>query len=198
MGNSKTVAQLAKKLEKVQQVPAVASKAAVKATAQIAKANAENAVRAATNGSGRLRNTGANVRGLKGPRVVGKAGSNLTVSAKLENNGEQAFVKAVGAWQLIEGDTQAHEIGPAGQAKTVLFGPTVSGKVLKSKSGRAGAKAREGRAKALRTPYGLKRRVFQKGTKGKHPWAKAKQKTIAEVPATLQKVTHDELVKALS
>jgi hypothetical protein len=169
----------------IRPLPERTARAAVKLNAAAGKENAEKAVKAATNGSARLRNAGANVRA--GARVVGKRGATLSVSSKLEKGGTQAFVKAVGPWQLIEYPTKQHFIGPAGVKKTAAG----------ARSGRTSAKARVGRATALRTPYGLKRWVYVKGTKGKFPWAKALAKTTAEAPRSLARASKLEVAKVV-
>ncbi len=195
MGTSTSTKQFARKVAELTKVPLRVSTVAVKVNVKNGAGNAERAVRAATGGSARLRNAGAVVRAPGSSRVVGVKGAKLTVSSKVQGNGQAGTLRAVGPWQLIEYPTQKHDIGPAGLGKDVLSGPTLSGRALKSKSGRAGAKTRQGRATALRTPYGLKRRVHVKGTRGKYPWRKAREKTTREAPAALHKAAFAELTK---
>lgn len=177
--------QFVKSVQSLKGLPEKTAKTAVKLNTATGKANAERSVKAATHGKARLRNAGADVRA--GTRVVGKRGAALTVKAKLEKNGTQGFVSAVGPWQLIENDSKQHFIGPAGVTKTAAG----------AKSGRKSAKARVGRAKALRTPYGLKRWVYVKGTKGKHPWKKAFDRTAAEAPNALKQASKVEVAKLI-
>ena len=196
MGVSISPVVFARKVNELTKVPERVALTAVRVNAKNAASNAEKSVRSATNGSGRLRNAGALVRAPGSQRrVVGRKGARLGVSAKVAPSGKYATLRALGPWQLVEYPTVSHEIGPAGQTKDLLSGPTLSGRKLKSKSGRAGAKGRQGRAKALRTPYGLKRRVFVKGTKGKYPWRVAKLKTYREAPLAVKKAAAVELAK---
>jgi hypothetical protein len=194
MATSTTVAQFVGRIQKYEQAVAKIGPTAVKLNAANAKANAEASVREATGGSGRLRNAGALQRGITGTgHVVGRKGAELTVRTRIGE--ESASVSAVGPWQLIEYPTAAHYIAPAGKAQAILAGPTLNGKPLKSKSGRATAKGRTGRAKALRTPFGLKAHVVSRGTKGKRPWHKAYEKTTAEAPQGLKRAADAELGK---
>jgi len=185
MGTSKSTAEFARKIHELTKVPARVEKLAVRSNARTAKGNAENAVRAATGGSAKLRNAGALVRAPGVSRVVGTKGAKLTVSSKLATSGNAATVKAVGPWQLIEYPTKQHFIGPAGLAKVTKG----------SKSGRSTAKARDGRATAVKTPYGLKRFVYVKGTRGKFPWKKAREKTEREAPLAVKKFAAAEMAK---
>lgn len=193
MTTSTTVAQFTQRINKYQAAMGKIGSTAVVINAATAKANAEQAVKAVTGGTSRLRSAGANVK-TEG-RVVGKAGAALSVSSKLEKDGTQAFIKAVGPWQLIEYPTAQHDIGAAGQAKQILEGPVLGKKRLTSKSGRAGAKTRAGRAKALRTPFGPRARVLVKGTRGKEPWHKALKKTEAEAAQGLKRAADSVLGK---
>jgi len=196
MGVSSSPAKFVLKVNELTKVPERVALTAVRVNAKNAGSNAEKSVRSATNGSGRLRNAGALVRAPGAQRrVVGRKGARLRVSTRVAPGGQFATIKALGPWQLIEYPTVSHEIGPSGQTKDVLAGPTLSGRKLKSKSGRAGAKGRQGRAKALRTPYGLKRRVYVKGTKGKFPWRAARLKTYREAPLAIKKAATAELAK---
>lgn len=187
MGTSSSPAQFARKINQLQKVPDRVALTAVRVNVKNAATNADKAVKAATNGTSRLRNAGAVVRapGAAQGRVVGRKGAKLSVSSKLGPSGTSGTVSAVGPWQLIEGPTKQHFIGPAGVKKTVTG----------SKSGRSGTKAREGRAKALKTPYGIKRWVYVKGTKGKFPWRKAAAKTSREAPLEMKKAAEIELAK---
>lgn len=189
MGTSTSTKQFAKKINELTKVPERVAYTAVAVNVKNAAANAEKAVKDATNGSGRLRNAGALVRAggnetAKG-RVVGKTGAKLSVSKVVTPDRKSGIIAALGPWQLIEYPTKQHFIGPAGLAKTATG----------AKSGRSGAKAREGRAKALRTPYGIKRWVYVKGTKGKFPWKKARDKTTREAPLAVKKAAEVELAK---
>jgi hypothetical protein len=177
--------QFVKAVQGIRTLPEKTAKTAVKLNAATAVSNADKSVKSATNSQATLRNAGATVRA--GTRVVGKRGAKLTVTSKLENNGTQAFIKAVGPWQLVENDTKQHFIGPAGVTKTAKG----------SRSGRASARARVGRAKALRTPYGIKRWVYVRGTKGKHPWKRAFDKTAAEAPKALAQASKIEVAKVV-
>ncbi len=169
----------------IRTLPDRTAKTAVKLNTANGKANAEKSVKQATNGSARLRNAGANAS--VGGRVVGKKGATLAVSAKVLPDGTTGRLSAVGPWQLIENDSEQHFIGPAGLDKTIGGG----------KSGRKAAKARTGRATALRTPFGLKRWVYVKGTKGKHPWGKARDKTTREAPQALRQANAIEVKKVI-
>lgn len=167
------------------------AKVAVVEQAKNGKANAEKSVRDATNGKARLRNAGPLIR--SGTRVVGKKGAPLTVRTKPRSDGTQ-LVSAEGPWPLIENDTKRHFIGAAGLSKKELgIGFVVS----RSKSGRSTAKGRLGRARAIRTPYGLRRYAEVAGTKGKKPWQKAFKKTAAEAPQVLKKVSQEQTAKMI-
>jgi len=186
MGLSRNPAQFARK---IQQLPAAIDKATREVTkhnAAAAKRNAEAELRRATGGSMRLSNAGALVRAGDSRRVVGRTGVPLKVITKPESEA-RVLVSAVGPWQLIESPTKGHFIGPAGVAKTEK----------KSKSGRAGVKARQGRAKALKTPYGIKRWVYTPGTKGKKPWRKAFDKTRRDIANPSKRIVVDAVRKAL-
>lgn len=187
MGTTTSTAVFARKINQLQKVPDRIALTAVKVNVKNAAVNADRAVKAATNGSARLRNVGAVVRapGQAQGRVVGRKGATLKVAAKVSPGGKSGTVRAVGPWQLIEYPTKQHFIGPAGVKKTATG----------SKSGRAGAKAREGRAKALKTPYGIKRWVYVKGTRGKFPWRKAKDKTAREAPTAMRQAAQAEFRK---
>lgn len=193
MGVSSTPREFAAKIQRLQQVSELAAKRAVEANRRMAVANAERELRRAAP-SGRLRNTGKQVAGATTTRG-GRAGSNLKVASKLEQRGTRAFVRAVGAWQLIEFPTAPHYIDPAGLAKTRVAGPTVSGRVLKSRGGRSSAQGRAGRGRALSTPHGPRRRVLVKGTRGKQPWGKAFERTTDDAPKALRAAAHAELEK---
>lgn len=84
---------------------------------------------------------------------VGKRGAK--VGARYDVKGTQnptALVRALGPLQIIERDTQAHDI---------VAGRTRTGRV------------RRGGAKALNTPHGPRASVHHPGTRGKHPFGKA-------------------------
>lgn len=213
MGTSKSPVQFARKINELTKVPDRVASAAVKINVNNGVANAKREVAAATGGSSKLRNAGALVRAGESRKVVGVKGAKLSVSAKL--NGTKAvgptsfsggglsgvavstgpvssgsaatggLISAVGPWQLIEYPTKQHFIGPAGLRKTVAG----------AKSGRTTVKAREGRAKAVRTPFGPKRFVYVKGTKGKFPWRKAAAKTVREASLAMQKASDIEMAK---
>lgn len=199
MGSSKNAAEFVGKLTKLPQAVQKAQKQAVRANASLARKNAEAEVRRVAGADARLSGAGGLVRA--GTRVVGRKGAKLSVGTKPQQGGDAELVYAIGAWPLVENDMPRHEIGPSGQDKETLFGPalTKSGraKKLKSASGKATAKGRTGRAKALRTPYGLKRRVMHPGTKGKKPWAKAAKKTAADAPKALKQAMETELKKVI-
>lgn len=187
MGTSTSTKQFARKINELTKVPDRVALTAVRVNVKNAATNADKAVKTATNGSARLRNAGAVVRapGAAQGRVVGRKGAKLSVSSKVNPNGTSGTVKAIGPWQLIEYPTKQHFIGPAGVTKTATG----------SRSGRSGAKARDGRAKALKTPFGIKRWVYVKGTKGKFPWRKAAAKTSREASTAMKKAAEIELAK---
>ena len=187
MGTSSSPAQFARKINQLTKVPERVALTAVRVNVKNGATNADKAVRTATNGSSRLRNAGAVVRapGAAQGRVVGRKGAKLSVSSKVNPGGTTGTVKAVGPWQLIEGPTKQHFIGPAGVARTATG----------SRSGRATARSREGRAKALKTPFGIKRWVYVKGTKGKFPWRKAADKTSREASSAMKTAAEVELTK---
>lgn len=187
MGTSKTPAEFSRKIASLPKTIDRATKDVVKNNASLAKRNAEGELRSATKGSNRLSNAGALVRAGESRQVVGRAGASLKVAVIPEANQARILVSAVGPWQLIESPTKRHFIGPAGFDKGIANG----------KSGRKTEKARQGRAKALRTPFGLKRWVETPGTKGKHPWRKAFVKTQRQIGDPSKRIVVDAVRKAL-
>lgn len=211
MGVSRTTAEFHRKLNRIPAAVEKAEKKALMANADLAERNARTELARVVR-SGRLKNAGALVRaGAAGSRVVGRRGASLGVSKKPLGKG-QIGVRATGPWQLIETNNAPHVISPAGAGKLRLAGPArpavrpqrgAEGPVLRggrsprTASGRTTVTARSGRAKALRTPWGLKAYVVHRGTKGRRPWAKAAERTIKAAPATLQRVTRDEVAAVM-
>lgn len=186
MGTSRTPGELARKIKNLPAAVERGTHEVVAQNAVTAKRNAEQEVKAATKGSSRLSNAGALVRVGESRQVVGRKGADLKVITKRQGPA-RTLVSAVGPWQLIESPTKQHFIGPAG------FRRTAAG----SRSGRSSASARQGRAKALRTPYGIKRWVYVRGTRGKRPWGRAFLKTQRDVAQPSKRIMSNAVKRAL-
>lgn len=111
---------------------------------------------------------------------VGKNGAPIGVGYDIlkASNGEAAVrvkVKGKGA-HLLERDTKAHTINP--------------------KKRRGGAKGGKG---AVRLADGsFRRSVRHPGTRGKHPWEKALNQSLPQVPKTIQQQISSALAKAFA
>lgn len=119
-------------------------------------------------------------------RLSGAGNARLGVSFNVRGGATpSAFVSATGPWQLIERDTK-----PAG---------SVTGKLGRI-TGRGARRARRQRdlnvafgavgalagVKAMRTPYGPKSRINDKGTRGQHPFEKGVDRSVKPAAKEMQ------------
>jgi hypothetical protein len=163
VATTNNVAQLSAKLAKLGDACGKASKVAVSAGALRAKKVIE-AERAKAVPSGRLRN-------------VGKSGGKLGVRYTLIGGDLKpvAIVRATGPWQIIEGDTKRHTIGPKGTRR-------------RAASGR----------RAVRMPDGsFRRTVVHPGTKGKHPFRKGVEKANVPVGKAMREAAIKNVLGAI-
>lgn len=213
MGRSATPRQLAAKIEKIPRQIDNVTRSIAANNSKIAKVNAEAQIRRDTNAKTTVTNAGRLVAGTDGRRRPG--GAKLSVYRKpfkgATNMNARYWVWAGGPWQLIEYQAQPHLILPAGVEKVRLEGPFLrvgrkpAGegprepgiRMPKSAAGRNTAKGRAGRAKALKTPYGYKARVFAPKRQGKKSWARALAKTRKEIANPSRKLLREAIAKAL-
>lgn len=94
-------------------------------------------------------------------RGVGKKGANLSVAYNVSHSGgsAQALVFAKGPWQLIEGDTKAHQIPR--QRSSASFEGVFGHAVIPG-----------GAEGGVHGKGGVRTRVMHPGTHGKHPFRK--------------------------
>ena len=216
MGRSSTPRDLVRKLDKVPRQVENAARSIAANNATIAKTNAERAVRAATNPKAVVTNAGKLAKDAKGRRHP--TGARLTVYRKpfkRGTGGSQYNVRYVvwagGPWQLVENRARVHLITPAGLGKVRLAGPSLKRgrkpngegpvepgvRTPMSVSGRQSRRGREGRARALKTPYGLKAWVGHPGHRGKKPWKHALTKTQKDISRPAARILRQALIRAL-
>lgn len=215
MGRSATPQQLAAKIEKIPRQVENATRSIAANNSKIAKGNAEAQIRRDTNSKTTVTNAGRLVAGKDGRRRPG--GAKLSVYRKPFKGATPVLARywvwAGGPWQLIENQAQPHLILPAGVNKVRLEGPFLRSQYRPRKgaegpflpgvrmpisaAGRNTEKGRAGRAKALKTPYGYKARVFAPKRQGKKSWAKALAKTRKEIANPSRKILIESIARAL-
>lgn len=185
MGTSRSPAQVAAKFAKLAAELRQANKRGVSAGALLVKSATTATMLSATHGSGRLSG-------------VGRNGAKLSVHYDVKGTAESpaALVRAVGPWQLIEGDTKAHMILPKGvgraQGRTKAARHAAKQGLYDALFGATGFAG----VKPLSTPYGPRYRVFQPGTRGKEPWKRGVAKVEHKILPTIQTETHAAMVRA--
>lgn len=214
MGRSATPRQLAAKIEKIPRQVDNVTRSIAANNARIATRNAQRQIRRDTNSASVVTNAGRLVAGGDGRRRPG--GAKLNVYRKQFKGATpmvaRYWVWAGGPWQLIENPAQPHLILPAGGSKVRLEGPFlrtgrrkpgVAGpmepgiRMPVSRAGRTTEKGRAGRAKALKTPHGLKAYVYAPKRKGKKSWAKALTKTRGEIANPSRVLLREAIRRAL-
>lgn len=196
MGVSRDPREFLNKVNSLPDAMETIAEKAIRANAKTARENALKEARKAAGGDLILGHAGALLRAGDG-RVVGRKGARLNVTDKpVQGVAGWRRVSAEGPWPLINNDLEAHEVFPAGYDKELEIGPVPPGqRRKKTRSGRAGAKTRAGRSKALRTPLGPRRRAFIPRIRGKRIWQRAQKQTERQVEGTVKKLAQDELRK---